>query len=221
MITASDAAAAVGENPYSSRQEFIDRKCSNTCGAFTGNSATLWGEHWEDVALQKYCDTHQKIVYQLNLVQHKTIAWLGGSPDGVTSDGILVEIKCPPNRKIKPGLHGVPSYYIHQVQMLMHVCDLETCHFVQYKPYMGEFAPEVFEVTTIARDPNWWSTNMPKLSETWEVITKRRELVNGTGYHADDSLHANGDTTYVADHAIKRKRVSPPAMNMECIISDN
>ena len=37
MLTASDAASAVDENPYSSQAELIERKCSNTCGAFTGN----------------------------------------------------------------------------------------------------------------------------------------------------------------------------------------
>ena len=178
MITASDAAAAVGENPYSSQADFIERKCSNSCGSFTGNAATIWGEQWEDVALQKYCDMFKKNVYALNLVQHPTISWLGGSPDGVTEDGILIEIKCPPNRKIKPGVSGVPTYYMHQVQLLMEVCNLSLCHFVQYKPYMGEFAPETFEVAVVPKDTSWSSTYIPKLEATWITIAERRKLIN-------------------------------------------
>lgn len=219
MITASDAAAALGENPYSSKEEFVDRKCANTFGAFTGNAATLWGEQWEDVALQKYCDRLHKTVYQLNLVRHRSISWLGGSPDGVTSDGILVEIKCPPNRKIKPGYAGVPVYYIHQVQMLMYILELDSCHFVQYKPYMGEFAPEILEVVEIQKDPQWWATNFVKLQSVWETITHRRELISKGDFQQAENICSDAS---IQTTTRPPKRVKPsPLQSMPCIISDN
>lgn len=216
MITASDAAAALGENPYSTQSEFVERKCSNTCGSFTGNSATLWGEQWEDVALQKYCDSFHKDVYALNLVQHSSIPWLGGSPDGVTEDGILIEIKCPPHRKIKPGVAGVPRYYIHQVQMLMEVCDLNSCHFVQYKPYMGEFAAEQFEVAIIPRDPNWMQVNMTKLSSVWKTISDRRALINDVETTTTDTNVPTQPQNYTAvpsNAPFKRTKTIRPSLH--------
>lgn len=174
MLTASDAAAAVGENPYSSMKELIHKKSSDTYIGFTGNDATQWGEYWEDVALQKYCDLYRTNVYALNLVQHPEIPWMGGSPDGVTEEKILIEIKCPPNRQIKPGIEGVPKYYIHQVQMLMYTMDIEMCHFVQFKPKLGGYTYEHFEVAEVPRDPNWWIVYFPKLQLTWDAIGDRR-----------------------------------------------
>lgn len=212
MITASDAAAALGQNPYSSKQEFIDRKCSDTYGGFTGNAATAWGEYWEEIALQKYCDEYKKDVYAYNLIKHASIPWMGGSPDGITHDGILIEIKCPPNRKIKPGVENIPVYYYHQVQMLMHICNLDMCHFVQFKPRLGEFAPEAWEVTEVPKEQSWWDVNYPSLTETWNTILHRRHLIN-TGCDLPPVAVIDKPT-------VKKQRTAKPSLcqEMPCIV---
>jgi putative phage-type endonuclease len=183
MLTASNAGCALGDNPYTSRNAFINQKCVDPTGvnSFAGNSSTMWGEHWEQAALQKYCDLYHKDVYAFNLIKHKEFDWMGGSPDGITHDGILIEIKCPKARRIKPNSVGaIPIYYIDQVQMLMHICELDQCHFVQYKPYDGEFSPELFDVISIPKDPDWWVNGYPILQSTWGIIVDRRQkLANG------------------------------------------
>jgi hypothetical protein len=53
---------------------------------------------------------------------------LGASPDGITPDGIMVEIKCPYTRKIT----GIPKpEYWCQVQGQLEVCDLDRCDFIE------------------------------------------------------------------------------------------
>jgi len=184
MITASDAGAAVSQNKYQTKVDFINKKCLNIIDATTnsdkiGESINIrWGNYYEQCALQKYCDTQHKDVYGFGLIKHKSIDWMGGSPDGITHDKILVEIKCPFKRQVQRGkVEAIPVYYIHQVQMLMHICELDTCHFVQYVPLKGEFEEEVFDVIEIKKDSHWWTTYFTPLSETWDMIIARRHIL--------------------------------------------
>jgi hypothetical protein len=67
-----------------------------------GNEATRHGEKYEDEARILYEQRHGEVVHELGLCPHPEHTWLGGSPDGVTESGKLVEIKCPMHRKIEP-----------------------------------------------------------------------------------------------------------------------
>jgi hypothetical protein len=56
--------------------------------------------------------------------------FLGASPDGISDDGVMLEIKCPPRRVIC----GTPTdYYWAQMQGQLEVCDLERCDFLECK----------------------------------------------------------------------------------------
>jgi hypothetical protein len=48
-------------------------------------------------------------LFEFGCIPHKHVDWLAASPDGISSDGVMVEIKCPYSRIPK----GVPSmtYY--------------------------------------------------------------------------------------------------------------
>jgi hypothetical protein len=55
---------------------------------------------------------------------------LGASPDGISEDGVMLEIKCPVSRKIT----GIPPrYYWCQVQGQLEVCELDRCDFLECK----------------------------------------------------------------------------------------
>ena len=58
------------------------------------------------------------------------LKYLGASPDGITDDGIALEIKCPFKRKIT---NDVPKNYWPQMQLQLEVLDLPECHFVEVK----------------------------------------------------------------------------------------
>lgn len=92
-----------------------------------GSVAMEHGIKYEDVIKAIYEDTHQVTVHEFGLVPHPTLDWLGASPDGIRSDGIMVEIKCPYGRVPT----GVPkAQYWIQMQLQMFCCDLQYCDYL-------------------------------------------------------------------------------------------
>jgi len=165
MLTASDIATALGINPYESREDLIYKKCGFRRPQSTEN--TDYGNKYEDEARQKYCALTGETVYEVGLVAHPSFPWLGGSPDGITESGKLLEIKCPPKRAITA---EVPKYYVPQIQILMEIFDLEECDFVQYKP------GEPLQVTNVQRDRKWFYESLPILEKFWQDVLERRKL---------------------------------------------
>lgn len=115
-------------NPYSSKTQFILDKV--TSPKFKGSVATYHGQKYEDVVSDIYRNKFNTEIIDFGIIQHETYSWLGASPDGITPDGIMIEIKCPYRRKIT----GIPPlYYWIQVQLQLEVCDLDACDFIEYE----------------------------------------------------------------------------------------
>ena len=112
-------------NPYSNKQQFIIDKIRQT---FTGSPATFWGQKYEPIATQIYERKFDRKVIEFGLLTHDTLPWLAASPDGISEDGVMLEIKCPYRRKIS----GIPPiYYYQQVQIQLEVADLDKCDFLE------------------------------------------------------------------------------------------
>lgn len=112
-------------NPYSNKQQFIIDKIKQT---FTGSPATFWGQKYEPIATQIYERKFNRKVIEFGLLTHDTLPWLAASPDGISEDGVMLEIKCPYRRKIS----GIPPlYYYQQVQIQLEVADLDNCDFLE------------------------------------------------------------------------------------------
>lgn len=169
MLTCSDMAAVLGENPYSNRQA-VFRKKTGQSRPFKGNYATARGTRLEPEAISAYERVSGKTVWHedIGLLQHPDWPQIGGSPDGITHDGILIEIKCPLTRPI---IHGFcPPQYVAQVQVLMEICDLELAHFVQYKP--GDiYKKEILDITIMKRDRDYFAKVLPVFLEFMKDIT--------------------------------------------------
>ena len=165
MITASDAASAIGDNHYESPDSFIRKKVLRT--QWAGNAATAHGTLLEPIVRDMYDQRFGKHTTEIGLVQHPKYPFIGGSADGITDDGILLEIKCPLTRKIE---NKVPKYYMPQIQLLLEILDFEVCDFVQYRP-----DPEQFMVTRVTRDREWFHKALPKLQMAWDKIVRGRE----------------------------------------------
>jgi len=178
LLTASDAAAAIGIRPYESykqdpREELMKRKLGLVTSSF-GSAAMQHGVDNEDLARRLYCERTGEEVAEYGLVIHPTHAWLGASPDGVTRSGKLVEIKCPVSREIVPG--HVPEHYVPQIQVCMEVLDLEETVFIQYKPETMTWPkPEIFDVTIVPRDRAWFATHLPLLETFHREMMERRK----------------------------------------------
>lgn len=168
LLTASDAASALGLNPYQTSKSLLQKKIFND--GFTGNFATIHGNKYEDEARLLFGKLYNLDTWEVGLFKHSTIDWLGGSPDGIASDGALLEIKCPIKREIK---HEIPSYYYPQVQICMEVLDIPKCYFIQYKPETC-FQDPILDVLEIPRSKEWFDQHHDGLKEFWESVLHYR-----------------------------------------------
>lgn len=135
MLTASDWGTVLGENHYSNSNEVLKKKCGED--NFITNAAMQWGNKYEDVAVLIYEHRNNVKILEFGCLRHPSIPFLGASPDGITEEGIMLEIKCPTSRKIT----GIPpSYYWCQVQGQLEVCELDRCDFLEcsLKEYQNE-----------------------------------------------------------------------------------
>ena len=61
--------------------------------------------------------------------------WMAASLDGISEDGILVEIKCPGMEDHEKALrHVIPKHYYPQVQWQLAVTDLKLAYYFSYNP---------------------------------------------------------------------------------------
>lgn len=115
---------------FDTKEDYIIKKCK----AFNGESVfrdsvfTLWGKKYEEVAIRMYRQLYNTAVIEFGLLPHPRLKYIGASPDGITPDGVMLEIKCPYSRKIN-GI--VPLHYWTQIQIQLEVADLERCDFLE------------------------------------------------------------------------------------------
>jgi putative phage-type endonuclease len=172
-LTSSDAATALGINPYQKAHEVLFKKCGHELKPFTGNVATLHGQKYEEEAIDKYCKLTNRVNYNFGLISHQEVYktndyyWLAGSPDGIAIDKndnkpILLEVKCPYRRVIKMG--EIPEYYFPQVQLNMFICNLEVADFIEYRP------PNEINIVRVNRNEEWLKENLKKLETFWKEV---------------------------------------------------
>lgn len=111
---------------------------------FTSNEAMQWGCRFEDLACATYEHEQEASVREFGLLVHPDAPWIGASPDGVTTTGVMVEIKCPFSRRRseierrveegrpfpKNDRETLMGRYAPQCQGQLEVCGLEECDFV-------------------------------------------------------------------------------------------
>jgi len=120
-------------NSYSSQRDLILKKC-NLGEPFTGNKYTLYGQKFEPVVSNIYSQLHQVDMLEFGLLIHPEYSFIGASPDGISTSGTMLEIKCPSSREVKP----YPTFpYCIQMWMQLFVtglarCDYFDAHFCEY-----------------------------------------------------------------------------------------
>jgi len=117
-------------NTFSSEYMYYKRKLG--IEKFVASSATLFGQKYENPTLDFYKKlTNTKDVNDYGILLHSEYPYIGASPDGITSDGKMIEIKSLYSRKIIEGY--IPLKYYIQVQIQLEVCDLEECDYIEAK----------------------------------------------------------------------------------------
>ena len=125
-LTASDLYDAIN-NPMS----LIKKKMKNVTYNSNSIPALKWGCMFEKVAIDIYSYLNNVEVNEFGLLINDKINNFGASPDGITNDGIMIEIKCPYSREIKDGT--IPIKYEYQMQGQMAVCNLDICDYIECK----------------------------------------------------------------------------------------
>lgn len=158
MLTASDFGAALGINPYCSRQRLWRIKMGlETVG---DNIHIQRGRENERHAIHAYEVDSGHLVDAVGLVVHPDHPWLGASPDGLVGDRGLVEIKCPSAFRGEP-----PEYHLAQIQGQLEITDRDWCDYAQW-------VEGTIRVVRVYRDADWWASALPKLVEFWDCVQR-------------------------------------------------
>lgn len=129
-LTSSDWGTIISGSKYASKRSIIKKKCNKEQHKMLSGKAIMWGVKYEEVAVKIYEKRNNTKVLEFGCLPHPRIPFLGASPDGITTEGIMLEIKCPYSRKIT----GIPSeQYWTQVQGQLEICELDYCDFFECK----------------------------------------------------------------------------------------
>ena len=146
FVTASDFhTAAFGTDAAKAR--FVKNK-SGAGSPFGGSAATRWGVKYEDGARLLYEHYMCTKVHEYGLIPHPAVDIMAASPDGISDQGVAVEIKVPYSKT----LADIPVEYYAQMQGQMEVCGLKLADFVVCKTEeldAGEFWPRFEEAYAI------------------------------------------------------------------------
>ena len=160
-LTSSDFGAALGVNPYCSRQKLWRLKVG------LEKVETNWhiqrGIDHEADALFAYEVETGLLVDEVGLVLHPAHAWLAATPDGAVGADGLIECKCPAQFRDAP-----PDYHLAQILGQLECADRAWCDYVQWVE--GEI-----HVTRVVRDPAWWARALPQLREFWDCVERMEE----------------------------------------------
>jgi putative phage-type endonuclease len=164
-LTASNVAAALGLNPYMSRQK-LWRTLMGIEPPFEGNEMTRYGEDHEEDAAFDY-EFHMGVMTEeTGFWVHPVHDWIGASPDRlVVGQPGLIEIKCRFDQTV---WEAVPEHYMPQIQTQLEVTRRDWCDFVSW-------APTEMAIYRVERSPEYWKAIFPKLETFWKNIASMEQ----------------------------------------------
>jgi len=178
-ITGSRVGAILGLSPWQTRADVLRAMVREHHGApseFTGNPATDHGNANEQRALLCFMRQTGLSVEQCGFFPY---GGMGASPDGLTNDGGVLELKVPfglrnaQQAEFKP-LADQP-HYAAQVQLEMLAAGREHAYFAQYVAPKGDslsfdYVPEQMHVERVEIDPTWIDRVLPDLSAFHDLL---------------------------------------------------
>ena len=133
-IGASESATIFGLNPYETENKLILKKCGvvNEADMKRMKVVCEHGVKYEPIIQDMYCRDKNTTIKEFGSIPHSdpNLSIVTASPDGITPEGCMLEIKAPAKRIIT----GIPpAYYWIQCQQQMQVCKLEKVDFLEVK----------------------------------------------------------------------------------------
>lgn len=128
-LTASDLAQAMNKGKFGTRQDLLMKKAFPSSRLLDMLPPLKWGVMFEDMGMRCYQEKKGNIpLFEFGLIPHPEISCFGASPDGITAEGVMVEMKCPYRRKFDG---NVPEQYYLQIQGQLATCGLTQCDYVE------------------------------------------------------------------------------------------
>jgi len=116
-------------SPYETPTDLIKKKCGVKKDGGIFEAAVYHGCKYECAATAMYEQKNNTTVIEYGCMPHPTIEFLGASPDGITIDGTMLEIKVPWKRK---KITDCPKIdYWMQTQLQMACCGFQDLDFVE------------------------------------------------------------------------------------------
>jgi putative phage-type endonuclease len=117
------------------------------------NAAMEHGTLTEPLARAAYEAHTGAIVEETGLLHHKTLAWVGGSVDGLVGDDGIIECKCPTTQTHIKTLLAQECEHVPQIQGYLWITGRQFCDFVSFDNRLP--APLDIYVQRIERDEGY------------------------------------------------------------------
>lgn len=176
-ITGSRVGAILGLSPWQKPADILREMVREYHGAeseFVENPAVQWGRDNEARALLAFMRETGLNVEKCGFFPYGDR--MGASPDGLTSDGGVLELKVPYGLRnggeFKP-LSEQP-HYAAQVQMEMLATGCGHAYFAQYiapkgDPLASDYVPEDISIERVEFDHTWIDKHLPAISAFYEL----------------------------------------------------
>lgn len=177
-ITGSRIGAILGLSPWQTPDDILRAMVREYHGApseFVDNPAVQHGRNHEDAAMLAFMRETGLMVERCGF--YPCGDRMGASPDGITSDAGVLELKvpfsCRDGRPFKP-LTDQPHYRA-QVQTEILATGLQHAYFAQYRaprgdPLDADYVPEAIEIERVEPDPQWWDDTHAQLGEFYRRL---------------------------------------------------
>lgn len=177
-IGASEISACIGENPYCSPKQLLNKKLGINTKKDSDFSLSRMerGRNLEPLIRDEYINQTGNWVEPVCVFNEK-YPWLLASLDGLSEDGkLVVEIKAPSNKVHGEALDGkVVGYYYWQVLGQLLVADAELGHFVSYSDDPA-FGIDTLAIVPVERNKLKEFTIIDRTKRWWDDFLRQREL---------------------------------------------
>lgn len=179
-ITGSRVGAILGLSPWQKPADVMRamvREYHGYPSEFVSNPAVEHGNHNEQRALLCFMRDSGLNVEQCGFFEYGDR--MGASPDGLTSDGGVLELKVPFGLRNQPEAQfktlDEQPHYDAQVQMEMLSAGRKHAHFAQYvapkgDPLSMDYVPEQMKIERVELDENWIDNNLPAINEFYRQL---------------------------------------------------
>ena len=179
-ISGSRVGAILGLSPWQKPADVLRAMVREYHGAeteFTGNPATDHGNNNEQRALLAFMRESGLGVEQCGFFAYGEL--MGASPDGLTSDGGVLELKVPYSLRNGGDFKPLEKqlHYAMQVQMEMLSSGRTHAYVAQYiapkgDPLSHDYVPEQMKIERVEADPEWLDNYLPAISAFYALYVE-------------------------------------------------